>query len=107
MKKRIVYSKQVESFLGALSASARSSVLTVFDLLSERGFLRAPYAEKVVGQNGLFEVRAKDFVGQYRVFYVYADGDLIFALSGFTKKTAKTPKSEIDKALKVRKELGL
>ena len=59
------------------------------------------------GQSGLFEIRAKDADGQYRVFYVYADGEDIYLLNGFTKKTQKTPPAEIKKALKIKKEMGL
>lgn len=107
MKKQVIFTKQAETFLLGLSASSRACVREVFKLLSERGFLRAPMAEKVEGQKGLFEVRAKDAVGQYRVFYVYATNPYIFALNGFVKKTARTPQCEIAKALKIRKDLGL
>lgn len=44
---------------------------------------------------------------QIRVFYAYARGDDVWLLSGFVKKTQKTPPAEIRKALKIRKELGL
>lgn len=107
MKKRVIFTRQAELFLAGLSESSRACVREVFGLLSERGFLRAPFAEKVEGHKGLFEVRAKDAFGQYRVFYVYASDPFVVALSGFVKKTAKTPRSEIEKALKIRKELGL
>lgn len=82
-------------------------IRAIFKILEEEGRLVAPYGEKVEGQRGLFEVRTKDCSGQYRVFYVYADGDLIVALHGFVKKTQKTPEVEIRKALKIKKELGL
>lgn len=40
----------------------------------------------------------------YRVFFIF-DGDKIVVLfNGFQKKTQKTPVSEIDKALKIKKE---
>lgn len=44
---------------------------------------------------------------QIRVFYAYAKGDDVWLLSGFIKKTQKTPPAEIRKALRIRKELGL
>lgn len=107
MKKQVIFTKQAESFLMGLSEQSCFRVREVFKLLSERGFLRAPMSEKVAGQQGLFEVRVKDALGQYRVFYVYDNGSLIFALNGFVKKTARTPRGEIAKALSIRKELGL
>lgn len=107
MKKQVIFTKQAEAFLMGLSELSRFRVREVFKLLSERGFLRAPMAEKVEGHKGLFEVRVKDALGQYRVFYVYADDVRIYALNGFVKKTAKTPQHEIAKALQIRKEIGL
>lgn len=107
MKQEVIFTKQALSFLDTLPRSARLRVFSIFAVLGEQGMLRAPLAEKVEGQKGLFEVRAKDSAGQYRVFYVYASGSRIFALSGFVKKTAKTPRCEILKALAVRKELGV
>lgn len=107
MKQEVIFTKQVLAFLETLPRLARLRVLTIFEVLEEQGMLRAPLAEKVEGYKGLFEVRAKDSSGQYRVFYVYASGSRIFALSGFVKKSAKTPRSEILKALAIRKELGI
>lgn len=107
MKQEVIFTKQALSFLDTIPRSAQLRIRALFAALGDQGMLRAPMAEKVEGQKGLFEVRAKDASGQYRVFYVYADRLRIFALSGFVKKSAKTPRSEILKALAVRKELGL
>ncbi len=74
--------------------------------LEEEGRLPAPYAEKVEGRENLFEIRVRDGE-QIRVFYAYARGDDVWLLSGFVKKTQRTPTAEIRKALKIRKELGL
>ena len=41
---------------------------------------------------------------ELRIFFIY-DGDTIVVLfNGFKKKTQKTPKSEIDKAVKLKNE---
>lgn len=107
MKKNVIYTKQTLDFLTTLSEEARARIDAIVSLLEETGRLIAPLGEKVEGQKGLFEIRAKDRDGQYRVFYVYAIDDDIFLLNGFVKKTQKTPPAEIKKALKIKKELGL
>ena len=65
---------------------------------------------QVVGRPAVYathqEIRVKDGE-QIRVFYAYAKGDEVWLLSGFIKKTQKTPPAEIRKALRIRKELGL
>ncbi|MFN4084714.1 MAG: type II toxin-antitoxin system RelE/ParE family toxin [Spirosomataceae bacterium] len=40
----------------------------------------------------------------FRIFYFFDEGKLIVLANGFQKKTQKTPKSEIEKALKIKKE---
>ena len=51
----------------------------------------------------LFEIRVTRG-GIYRGFYAYLRGRYIVILHFFQKKTQKTPKSEIEKALKIKKE---
>ncbi len=106
MKKRLFFTHQAREFIAKLPKTAQDKVFATFQVLAEQGFLTAPRAEKVVGQDNLFEVRVKDSAGQYRVFYFYHTMDAIWALSGFQKKSQKTPLSEIRKALEIRKGLG-
>lgn len=40
----------------------------------------------------------------YRIFCFFDDGNLIILMNGFQKKTWKTPKNEIEKALRIRDE---
>ncbi|MBR5457931.1 MAG: type II toxin-antitoxin system RelE/ParE family toxin [Kiritimatiellae bacterium] len=55
----------------------------------------------------LYEIRVRVSPNQYRLLYCYADGDKVLILSGFVKKTQKTPKAEIEKAQKIRKAAGV
>jgi phage-related protein len=54
--------------------------------------------------DGLFEVRSNIRDGIARVLFCLHDGKLVL-LSGFVKKTQKTPDSEIDLARKRKKEV--
>jgi len=40
----------------------------------------------------------------FRVFYFFDKGKLIVLTNGFQKKAQKTPRSEIEKALKIKRE---
>lgn len=53
--------------------------------------------------DGLYELRLKDKSGIARVFYVTVKPKRMIVLSAFVKKTQKTPKREIEKALTRRK----
>lgn len=38
----------------------------------------------------------------YRLFFIFDEGDIVILLNGFQKKTQKTPRREIYKALKIK-----
>lgn len=62
--------------------------------------LKEPYVKPVKGKNykGLFELRIKFSSDIARIFYfIYYDKRVIL-LSGFIKKTVKTPKIELNRA---------
>lgn len=106
MKKRTVLTRQAQEFAETLGAQAQMQFVTIRRKLEEDGRLVSPYGEKVEGHDELFAIRLRQ--GQnVRFFYCYADGDIVWVLSGFEKKTQKTPPAEIRKALKIKRELGL
>ena len=58
----------------------------------------------LVGTNGLYEARIQLGSDIWRVFCFFDNGKLVILLNGFTKKTQKTPKNEIEKALQLMKK---
>ena len=58
----------------------------------------------IEGTNGLYEVRVELGSNIYRIFCCFDDGRLVVLFNGFQKKTQKTPKSQIDKAEKLKNE---
>ena len=56
------------------------------------------------GTDGLYEVRVKQGGDIFRIFSFFDKGKLILLANGFQKKTQKTPKQEIEKALKIKAE---
>ncbi len=61
-------------------------------------------AEKI--SENLFAMRIMTAANE-RFFYCYDDGITVYVLSGYTKKTAKIPKTELNRALAIKKGLGL
>ena len=64
--------------------------------------LREPYSSHL--DDGIFEVRARVGTNLARVLYFFFIGKRVIATHGFTKKTQKTPPSEIDRAKIYRKD---
>ncbi len=62
------------------------------------------YFDHVTGTKGLYEIRVEVGSNIYRIFSFFDKGNLIVLGNAFQKKTQKTPKMEIDKALKIMEE---
>lgn len=56
------------------------------------------------GTKGLYEIRVEVGNNIYRIFSFFDKGNLVILGNAFQKKTQKTPKQEIDKALKIMEE---
>lgn len=81
----------------------RAKLLVELDLLEENGpQLREPYSKHL--EDGIFELRAKQGSDITRVLYFFFVGKKIVLTNGFTKKTQKTPRTEIAAAKKYRAE---
>ena len=102
--KQIYETDAVKAFYEKMSAASRRKYDHALVVIRQFGYLRAPEAEKLDGYDNLFAIRIMT-PGNERFFYCYDDGTMVVVLHAFSKKTAKTPLSEIRLALKVRKEL--
>lgn len=62
------------------------------------------YLKHIENTDGLYEIRVKQGSDIFRIFCFFDKGKLIVLANGFQKKEQKTPKKEIEKALKIKKE---
>jgi len=62
------------------------------------------YFDHMTGTKGLYEVRVEVGSNIFRIFAFFDKGNLIVLGNGFQKKTQKTPRQEIEKALKIMEE---
>ena len=62
------------------------------------------FLEHITGTDGLYEIRIEFESNIYRIFCCFDKGNLVVLFNGFQKKTQKTPKKEIDLALKLKEE---
>ena len=62
------------------------------------------YLKFLVGTKGLYEARIQLGSNIWRVFCFFDNDRLVILLNGFQKKTQKTPKNEIKKALRLMTE---
>lgn len=97
VKKKVEIDERAAKELVSFSEEVQARFFALFKALEEDGFLTKPYAKKIT--SNLFELRVRHN-GQWRAIYVYVQKVRIVILSFFAKKTQKTPKQELHKALK-------
>lgn len=91
----------VQEFLYSLYPKLRAKAFHDIELLKEMGEdLKEPYIKQLKGKNnkGLYELRIKFSKDNARVFYFIHHKRKYILLSGFIKKTMKTPEKEIKRA---------
>jgi len=71
-----------------------------------RGVQNVPkkFLDHITGTDGLYEIRIEFESNIYRIFCCFDKGNLVVLFNGFHKKTQKTPRKEIDLALKLKDE---
>ena len=82
----------------------KTKIVWTFDLIEE--FQRVPetYLKHIENTDGLYEIRVQFGSDIFRIFCFFDQGQLIVLANGFKKKTQKTPKKEIEIALKIKAE---
>lgn len=83
----------------------RAKALRDIEILTQFGTeLREPYVKAIKGVKDLYELRIK-FAGDIaRIFYFTYHHNRFVLLSGFVKKTMKTPKAEIERAMHYKED---
>lgn len=96
----------VEAALSDLPRDIRASFERIVHLIEEYGLtvMREPYVKHLEGP--VWEMRMKGRDGIARAAYVTATGRRVVVVHGFPKKTQKTPRREIDIALRRAKEVS-
>ena len=62
------------------------------------------YFKHMEGTKGIYEIRMEVAGNIYRIFSFFDKGNLVVLGNAFQKKTKKTPKSEIERAIKIMEE---
>lgn len=100
----ITYKDYFENFFVKQRQKVRDKIIWTFDLIEEADRVPETYLKHMDDTDGLFEIRVQLASDIFRIFCFFDEGRLVVLANGFQKKTQKTPKKEIQKALKIKKE---
>jgi len=95
----IAYKNHFEDFLRAQPIKVQDKIYKVLEIIETYERVPSNYLKAIIGTKGLYEARIKLGSNIWRVFCFFDKGKLVILLNGFTKKTQKTPKKEINKAI--------
>ena len=82
----------------------KDKIIWTFRLIETIQVVPEKYLKHLEGTEGLYEIGIQHGSDIFRIFCFFDKGQLIVLANGFHKKTQKTPKSEIERALKIKKE---
>ena len=99
-----VYKNHFWDFYNAQNNEVQDKIDWVIGLVRALPVVPNKYFDHMSGTNGLFEIRIQLGSNIFRVFCFFDEGNLVILLSGFQKKTQKTPVNEIKKAERLKLE---
>ena len=100
MRRIRTYGGYFQSFMQTLDEKASRKIDYALQLLKTQARLSTKFVKAI--RDGLFELRIEYGSNIYRVFFIFDDGQIVVLFNGFQKKTQKTPRQEIEKALKIK-----
>ena len=82
----------------------KAKIIWTFDLIEDLERVPEIYLKHIEETDGLYEIRVQHGSDIFRIFCFFDKGQLVVIANGFQKKTQKTPRREIDQALKIKQE---
>jgi len=103
MEREIVtFGSYFEDFLARIPNKVLEKIDYILMLLRTEERITQKFIKHI--SNGLYEIRILVSGNIYRIFFCFDEDRIIVLFNGFHKKTQKTPKREIDRALKIMED---
>lgn len=100
----IAYKNYFVDFLTKQPIKVQNKIFKIIEAIETLERIPTTYLKLLSGTNGLYKARIQLGTDIWRVFCFFDKGKLVILLNGFQKKTQKTPKNEIEKAINLMKE---
>lgn len=103
-RKIIFHENHFIDFYKKQEEKVKVKIQYVLELVKQVERVPEKFLKHLTGTDGLYEIRIEYKSNIYRIFCCFDEGKLVILFNGFQKKDQKTPKGEIDKALKLMDE---
>ncbi len=103
-RKIVFFKSYFQDFFDEQSKKVKAKIVWTFDLVEALQRVPETYLKHIENTDGLYEIRVQLGNDIFRIFCFFDKGQLVVLANGFQKKTQKTPKKEIELALKLKVE---
>jgi mRNA-degrading endonuclease RelE of RelBE toxin-antitoxin system len=104
-KRQLIFFKEYYwDFFNKQTEKTKDKIDYVLFLVTVADKIPRKFFEQMTGYDGLYAIRIEFESNIYRIFCCFDKGNLVVLFNGFQKKTQKTPKKEIDKAVRIMQE---
>ncbi len=100
----VAYKNYFLDFYTEQSDNVQAKIEWTLNLIRVTRQVPEKYFKHIEGTKGLYEIRVEVGGNIYRIFSFFDKGNLVILGNAFQKKTQKTPKREIERALKIMEE---
>jgi phage-related protein len=100
----VVYKDYFQTFFAKQDRKVQDKIIKILDIIEQLERIPESYLKYVVETDGLYEIRVQLGRRIFRIFCFFDGDKVIILLTGFQKKTQKTPSREIQKAMKLKHE---
>jgi phage-related protein len=100
----VAYKHYFLSFYNEQTDEVQRKIEWTLNLIKVTSHVPKKYFDHMSGTKGLYEIRVEVGGNIYRIFSFFDKGNLIVLGNAFQKKTQKTPRQEIEKALRIMEE---
>ncbi|MBS1572635.1 MAG: type II toxin-antitoxin system RelE/ParE family toxin [Bacteroidetes bacterium] len=97
----IAFKNYFEEFLMEQPKKVQDKIFKIIEAIETLERVPSNYLKHLTGTDGLYEARIQLGTNIWRVFCFFDGEKLVVLMNGFQKKTQKTPKNEIEKAIKI------
>lgn len=100
----IFYKDYFQDFFVKQQDKVKDKIIWTFNLIEELPRVPETYLKHIENTDGLYEIRVQQGSDIFRIYCFFDRGQLVVLANGFQKKTQKTAKQEIEKALKIKED---
>lgn len=100
----VEFESHFSAFLKDQPIKIQNKIFKIIEAIETLERVPSNYLKMLTGTKGLYEARVKLGSDSWRVFCFFDQDKLVILLNAFAKKTQKTPKKEIEKALRLMRK---